>query len=458
MVEENKIAEKEEGRVHNKEKIIWILIDGIGDNTNEELNKTPLQSAKTPNLNLLSKSGINGLHDPFQTGLTCGTDTAHMSMFGYTPMELYNGRGAFETMGAGIKMDLNCVAFKCNFAYMDMESRIVVKRRVDRYFEDWGLPLCEYLDDIRIPGFQDHRVMVKHATEHRCAIRVTGPRLNSSVTGTDPLVEGKPLCTTVATVANCPDADYLAALINTLSEAITAKLLVHPINIKRKAEGKCYTNIILLRGCGSRLNVPTFEEKHNFTPFLIAPTCVVAGIGETFGFDVKKAPGATGYYNTNLSSKGKTCLKYILGKESKYDFAFVHIKAVDDAGHDGSLEKKIEFIEKSDEMLGEVCEGIVNAQEDSIYILVVTGDHSTPIKLKDHSFEPVPFVISTVDAYQYEKNLQIIEDRKGLLRLKDQVQEYNEIEAAEGALGRFQGSQIMNIIKNFAKSVNKIMD
>lgn len=102
-----------------------------------------------------------------------------MSIFGYDPLKLYDGRGSFESMGAGLDMNVGDVAFKCNFAFKDMESNIVLQRRVDRTFADWGVPLCDALNNLRVDGYPDHIVKCMHATEHRCGILISGPGLSS---------------------------------------------------------------------------------------------------------------------------------------------------------------------------------------------------------------------------------------------------------------------------------------
>lgn len=143
-------------------------------------------------MNAIAKSGINGMHDPVQSGLACGSDTAHMQLFGYNPIKLYNGRGAFETMGAGVDMSYDDIAFKCNFAYINEETGIVERRRVDREFH-WGVSLCDELNDLQIPGFEEFIVKCEYATEHRCGLKVTGKNLSSQITGTDPLKDFKKL-------------------------------------------------------------------------------------------------------------------------------------------------------------------------------------------------------------------------------------------------------------------------
>lgn len=102
-----------------------------------------------------------------------------MSIFGYDPLKLYDGRGAFESMGAGMIMEPGDIAFKSNFAYMNIETKIVERRRVDRHFPDWGIPICDAINDLPIPGFPNHKVSCMYATEHRCGIKLSGPNLSS---------------------------------------------------------------------------------------------------------------------------------------------------------------------------------------------------------------------------------------------------------------------------------------
>ena len=192
--------------------------------------------------------------DPVETGLGCGSDTAHMSIFGYDPVRNYAGRGSFETMGAGLHMDVGDIAFKCNFATLDDSSGTVTRRRVSRKFYEWGLELCDAIDNIVIPGFEEYSVSVLHATEHRCGVRVRGPRLSHNITGTDPLKDNLPLQTVEALNQNDADAVHTAKLINALSDAFHKVLSQHPINVERVKEHKPPANAVLLRGCGIRLS------------------------------------------------------------------------------------------------------------------------------------------------------------------------------------------------------------
>ena len=138
------------------------------------------------------------------------------------------------------------------------------------------------------------------------------------------------------------DAQMTAQLINTLSAEITKKLLAHPINIERKEQGLPYTNFVTLRGAGITIDEPNFEQKHGLKPFMIAPTAIIRGVGKTFGFTLlDDVPGMTGFYDSNLDGKTTRAAKEVIENSNNFDFGFVHIKAVDDAGHDKDRDIKV---------------------------------------------------------------------------------------------------------------------
>ena len=209
-----------------------------------------MQKAKTPVRDALTSHGYFGVHDPVQGGLACGSDTAHMSIFGYNPLKQYDGRGAFESMGSGLTMSVGEIAFKSNFAYMNLDNRVVERRRVDRTFPEWGKPLCNAISGLAIPGFPEYSVKCMWATEHRCGIKVSGPNLSSQITGNDPLKDNLPIVKCEPEDPNNADAVKTSNLVNAFSDAITVALMKEPINIDRKEKGQTYTNMVTLRGCG----------------------------------------------------------------------------------------------------------------------------------------------------------------------------------------------------------------
>ncbi|KAE9595244.1 putative phosphoglycerate mutase (2,3-diphosphoglycerate-independent) [Lupinus albus] len=483
-----------------KKRVAFVLIDGLGDVSLPRLGyKTPLEAAKVPNLDAIASAGVNGLMDPVEVGLACGSDTAHLSLLGYDPRVYYRGRGAFESMGAGLAMSPGDIAFKSNFATLDEKTGIVTSRRADRHFEEEGPILCAALDGMKLPSFPQYEVRVRYATEHRCGVVVKGPNLSGNISGTDPLKDNRSLLKAEA-LDDSHEARHTAAVVNELSKEITKILVSHPVNAKRVAEGKNIANIVLLRGCGIRIEVPPFINKHGFRPCMVAPTKIIAGLGLSLGIDILEAPGATGDYRTLLTSKASAIAKALsapfqscprvfvpgedehkAGRLDGYDFGFLHIKAIDDAGHDKASILKLKGLEAVDTAIGQLARLLWEAESSGKFefFLCVTGDHSTPVEYGDHSFEPVPFAMcrlkdfvgavgesnvcqTSLDPFpipsvkhgeDLTNDFEIQERRDKCCQpySGDSVSELNEMAAARGCLGRFPGGEMMGIIKKFLR-------
>ncbi|KAG2301403.1 hypothetical protein Bca52824_030054 [Brassica carinata] len=407
-------SEMGQGDGEVKKRVAFVLIDGLGDVSIPRLGyKTPLQAANIPNLDAIASAGINGLMDPVEVGLGCGSDTAHLSLIGYDPRVYYRGRGAFESMGAGLAMSPGDIAFKSNFATLDESSGVVVSRRADRHFEEEGPILCAALDGMKLPSFPEYEVRVRYATEHRCGVVVKGPKLSGNISGTDPLKDNR-LLLEAKPLDESEEAKHTAKVVNELSREISRILVSHPVNAKRLSQGKNIANLVLLRGCGIRIEVPPFEEKHGLWPCMVAPTKIIAGLGMSLGIDILEAPGATGDYRTLLTSKAvaianalsaplNPCPNVFVpgedghkpGRSDGYDFGFLHIKAIDDAGHDKATLFKVRGLEAVDKATRQLAKLLWQAETSTNYqyFLCVTGDHSTPVEYGDHSFEPVPFTM-----------------------------------------------------------------
>lgn len=473
-------------------KTLFVLIDGLGDVTLPSLacpshphGRTPLQAAHTPNLDLLAAHGLTGLMDSVEAGQACGSDTAHLSILGYDPLLVYRGRGALESMGSGLEMQEGDVAFKSNFACFapaeasaasarSSSSRaspvgIVTRRRVDRSFHQWGLPLIAALDGLQLPSFPDVSVSVKHAVDFRCGVRLRGPGLSDRVSGSDPLVDQAALKSCVA-LDDSPEAARTAAICNELSALMFERLSTHPLNLARAAQSLPQANMVLLRGAGACFKAhPPFASKEQLAgkAIMVAPTAIIAGVGQTVGFEVVSVPGATGDYHTILDAKARLCVSRLRepgSPEAQTEFAFLHIKAVDDAGHDRDVARKIEWIERSDSMVGLVLSLLSapgpNGPQEALWSLVVTGDHSTPVRYGDHAVEPVPFVVAAVHhlpafaASQKQPQRQWGQnDRAQALRdlctASNPVRRFDELTCAQGLLGRFPGREVMSLLRNF---------
>lgn len=187
----------------------------------------------------------------------------------------------------------------------------------------------------------EYTISCKYATEHRCGIKINGPNLTTAVSEMDPLKDNRKLgrCTPTE---DSEEALITSQVVQATSEAIRNCLRNHPINIERKEKGLTYTNVVLLRGCGKRFACPTFEEMHGLKPFMIAPTAIIKGIGMHMDIDIFDVEGATGWYDSNYENKLESAENIL---KNGYDFGFVHIKGVDDAGHDKDPDLKVpEFL------------------------------------------------------------------------------------------------------------------
>ncbi|XP_061362088.1 uncharacterized protein LOC133305861 isoform X2 [Gastrolobium bilobum] len=393
-------------------------------------------------------------------------------------------------------MGNRCKLHTSNFATLDEKTGIVTSRRADRHFEEEGPILCAALDGMKLPSFPQYEVRVRYATEHRCGVVVKGPNLSGNISGTDPLKDNRLLLKAEA-LDDSHEARNTAAVVNELSKEITKILVSHPVNAKRVAEGKNIANVVLLRGCGIRIEVTPFINKHGLWSCMVAPTKIIAGLGLSLGIDILEAPGATGDYRTLLTSKASAIAKALsaplqssprvfvpgedehkAGRSDGYDFGFLHIKAIDDAGHDKASILKVKALEAVDTAVGQLARLLWEAESTGNFqfFLCVTGDHSTPVEYGDHSFEPVPFamcrlkdfvgsigesIISTtslepfpIPSVMHGEDLTVdldTEERRDKCSQSysgDSVYELNELAAAKGCLGRFPGGEMMGIIKN----------
>lgn len=410
-------------------RVLFVIVDGIGDNVYPQSGyKTIFEQVEKPTLDQMAKTGANGLMDPFECGFACGSDTAHLSIFGYTPLHYYRGRGAFETEGAGLPMKAGDIAFKCNFSTVSKDE-IVTLRRVDRHFEKWGLDLVSYLNNMKIPGFEQYTVSTKHATEHRIGLKVSGPGLSNQITDTDPMEDGHAL---MKIKAKGPEGELTAKICQALSDEIRRLLEIHPINVERVKQGLPAANCVLLRGCGIKLEAQPIGERFNTKPVTICPTCVIAGITMSIGFERLIVPGTTGDKYSDLNAKAKAAYESLYKGEHR--FCFLHVKAYDEAGHDGHLDVRRDMVKRIDTMMKLFFDLAKDEQEDCV--VAITGDHSTPTYRLDHTYEPVPFNLTSVHA--------VNKDQK--LFLSDEVKVFSEIAAAYGVLGRFPGREIMPLV------------
>ncbi len=390
-------------------KAIFIILDGLGDRPCKEFRgKTPLEAASTPNMDSLVKEGVCGMQSPLSLGFTLESGPAHFEIFGYTPFKkFYPGRGIIEALGTGAKLREKDIAFRVNFA--TVKNGKIKDRRAGRIksVKSFEKPLSMKLKGIEF--------ILKSGTEHRAALIMRGSNLSDKLSNSDPHKIG---VAPKKVKALGKEAEFETEILNEYIKKVHQILNKHRINKTRKRKKLPEANYILLRGAGKFKEVQSFKEKYRLKGCCIAGTGLYKGFGKFIDMKLINVKGATGGKTTNVKAKfmaAKRALK-------RYDFVWVHVKATDLYGHDGDPVGKKNFIEKVDEAL-EVLKKVKALK-------VITGDHSTPCSLKEHSGDDVP----------------ILFNGKGV-RVDDCVK-FGERECSEGGLQRIYGKNIIPEILN----------
>ncbi|MFQ6123064.1 MAG: 2,3-bisphosphoglycerate-independent phosphoglycerate mutase [Candidatus Heimdallarchaeota archaeon] len=403
-------------------RALLIIADGMGDRLipelgDGEIGKTPLEATETPSLDELARRGINGLVDVIRPGIIPGSDTAHLSLFGYNAFKTYSGRGALEALGVGLQVKKGDVAFRCNLA--TVENGVIIDRRAGRISEE-GDELIQALQGIRSDISPDTKIIVKHTVEHRCAMILRGPDISPKVSPTDPKKNEVKIARSVP-LEETKAAYKTSMLLNELSDEFYNILSAHPINSERQAHGLLPANCILFRGGGTVPDVIPLPELYKSSCAFIAPSSLVAGVAIAVGMKPIEVPGATGTYNTDHRAKATRALAAL---ESN-DFVFIHFKPTDNASHDGNVALKQKMIQKVDEIAGI----ILDANLPDLHI-AICADHCTPLRVREHTADPVPLAIM------------------GSQVRTDDIKVFDERSAVRGALQRLRGHDIIPILMN----------
>ncbi len=378
--------------VKNDKKILLIVLDGIGDLPVNGV--TPLEAARTPNLDKLASESTLGLHFPVGRGITPGSGPGHLSLFGYDPLKYEVGRGVLSALGLGMELTERDVAARGNFATIDSDGK-VIDRRAGRIPTDLNRKLIEKLSK-EIKEIDGVEVFLKTEAEHRFALVLRGEDLGGRVSDTDPQLTGKP---PLEPVGEDEKSQRTAEVVKKFIEK-AAKILAdeHP------------ANFLLLRGFDKLPPVPSFEEIFKLKAGAIASYPMYRGVAKLVGMEILGIDGE----GELLKEK----IELLKKKWNEYEFIFLHIKKTDSYGEDGNFDAKVHHIESFDEVLPE----ILALSPD---VLAITGDHSTPVPLKNHSWHPVPVLIHS----PYVR--------------KDDAKRFTEKEALKGSLGMFRGTELM---------------
>ncbi len=392
-------------------KSIMVIADGLGGRPTDLDGKTCLQVAETPEIDdLLASRGAGGMIDPIGPGVRPGSDTAHLSLFGYDPYQCYTGRGVFEAAGIGMDLTEDDVCFRTNFGTVDEEGNIK-DRRAGRISEGQD-QLEEALSSLKSKKYPEVEVRFKRSTEHRGALCLRGPDLGGEVTPTDPHELGIPI---PDSAGEDESSEKTAEILNEVTHEASKILSDHPLNEKRKEQGKLPANAILSRGAAKYPNVTSVEEKYGVTASVVAAGALYIGVARVAGMEFKEAEGATGTVDSKIINKAKVGLNEL---DKGKDMVFLHFKGADNASHDHDAEAKVKFIEKVDETFGWLKENI-DWEETH---LSFAGDHTTPIQYGDHVADPVPVMVA------------------GPSVRNDGLEEFDEYSCRNGGMGRFSGN------------------
>jgi 2,3-bisphosphoglycerate-independent phosphoglycerate mutase len=361
-------------------KYIVLLGDGMADRPLKELGgMTPLQKAHTPNMDRLAATGILGKVRTVPEGMHPGSDIANLSILGYSPLEYYSGRAPLEAASIGVELAEGDIAFRCN------------------------LVTLQYNRDRTKVVMEDYSSGHISSGEARELIREVNSRLSTDTITFYPGVSYRHLMVWSggsADIECIPPHDILGKeIVDYLpvgeGENVIKKIMMdsmdilenHPVNLNRVREGKNPGNSLWLWGQGKKPKMPTFREKYGISGALISAVDLTRGLGIYAGFEILTVPGITGYLDTNYQGKTEAAIRAL----QKVDFVYLHVEAPDEAGHSGRYRDKVQAIEDFDKyVVGGVMEGMKAFPE---YRIIVLPDHATPIAIRTHSAEPVPFVI-----------------------------------------------------------------
>ena len=378
-------------------KYIVIVGDGMADWPLKELGgRTPLQKATTPNMDKLAGRGVTGCVRTVPRDMHPGSDVANLSILGYDPHKYYSGRAPLEAASIGVKLGKNDVAYRCNLVTLKYN-----RNRTRAIMEDYSsghITTAEAAELIK---------EVNAVLGTSCIKFYPGVSYRHLMVWTDGSADLE--CVPPHDILGKAVADYLPV---GKCEEVIRQIMVdsvdvledHPVNRKRIKSGKKPGNSIWLWGQGKKPALPTFRKKYSLEGALISAVDLTKGLGIYAGFRILDVPGITGYLDTNYKGKAEAALESL----GEVDFVYIHVEAPDEAGHSGNYRDKIRAIEDFDKLVvGTVLKGAKALGDCRILLL---PDHPTPVELRTHTGDPVPFVL--FDSRDVKRNRGIEFDEK----------------------------------------------
>lgn len=397
-------------------KYLVVLCDGMADYPVEQLGgKTPLEYADTPNMDKLAKTATVGLIKTVADGLKPGSDVANLSVLGYDPNECYTGRSPLEAGSIGIDMKETDVSFRANLVTLSDEPEYADKTILDYCADDISTADAEVLVKFLAEKLDNEEFKLYSGVSYRHCLIWNNGTLDVGTLTPPHDITGKPIKEYVPAHKN---AQKLYDLMKKSYELLKD----HPLNLERVKKGLRPANSIWLWGEGVRANLVNFKEKFGVKASMISAVDLLKGIGKFSGMNVVEVEGATGYIDTNFEGKAQAAINEF---KNGQDFVYIHVEAPDECGHRHEIENKPKAISIIDKViLGPVTEYLAGTGED--FKVLVTPDHATPLSLKTHTNDPIPFFI-------YDSRVK-----------KNGVDTFNENTAKETGLFIETGHTLMN--------------
>lgn len=361
-------------------KYIIVLGDGMADDPIEKLNgKTPLAYAKTPTMDRLSKYSQLGMVQTIPEGMSPGSDTANLAVIGYNPKKYYTGRSPLEALSIGVPMKDTDIALRCNVVTVTDEEEIYENKRIlDHSAGEITNEEASILIDAVRAELENEEFTFYAGTSYR---HLTIWNQGQVLPMTPPHdILGKEIGTYL------PSNEKLKDMMKKSYHILNN----HIINIEREEQGKNKANSIWFWGAGTKPSLDSFEEKFHKKGVMISAVDLLKGIAVGAGMKVVKVDGADGTLHTNYEGKTQAAADALLNEN--YDFAYIHVEAPDEMGHQGSVENKVLSIEYLDERVIKPLTEQLNKSKEP-YRLLVLPDHPTPIALRTHTTGAVPYML-----------------------------------------------------------------
>lgn len=388
-------------------KLVLVVLDGLGDlATRDQAYVTPLEAARTPNLDALSKDSAQGRMIPLAPGLTPGSGPGHLGLFGYDPLEVQVGRGVIEALGLGMELKPGDVCARANFATVDSKG-IVTDRRAGRIPTETCEKLCAMLS-AKVKKIGETEVLIQPGKEHRFVVVFRGKGLEGPLTDADPNREGLPIPAVKPRDPNSAGQKKVAKLISDFYKAALPVI-----------SGQKPANSFLMRGIAHQPEIPLFEERYRLKPVALAVYPMYKGLAQLVGMKKIEGPQTI-----------KEQFERYVAEYDNFDFFFIHYKYTDKYGEDGNFEAKKKAIEDFDAALPI----LLRKKPD---VIAITGDHSTPCAIHGHSWHPQPVLLHSVNSGS------------------DKLERFSETGANTGSLGVFEAKYLIRLMQANARMFDK---